>query len=540
MKRPLSEAIPEISGLSYLEPLGSGGYSDVYLYEQEMPRRKVAVKVLRVGNLDDGVRRQFVAEANAMAALADHPNIVPVFSAGETDDGRPFLLMSYYSRPNLSVRAAQGGLPVAEVIRIGIQIASAVETAHRAGILHRDIKPANILTSQYGAPGLTDFGIAAQLASAEAEEEDGGVSVPWAPPEVLYGTASASVRSDVYSLGATLWHLLVGRSPFEVPRGDNKAYALMRRIRDTPPPPTGRAEVPTTFERLLQQAMAKDPSARPESAIALARSLLAVEQELRLPRTDIVVLAEEQTQAVRRVIGGGEEAPTSVRTPQRVPLVPPPSPPGSRRQFVQPPPPKAPDGRAPSPAAEATSAGSAARSVDRAAAHKRELPSTIRKPVSPEIPQGGVVAEAAGETHRGARRYLVVAAAAVVIATSIAVGVALSSGSKPKAHALASTSQTTPPQDAGIAGEAIPPGTPQITATRTSAGAVQFGWTYDASLASDTFRWRTSDNARHGVTQHNSLTLSAPAGTPVCLQIKVMRADGSNAAVDWSAAKCSP
>ena len=232
---------PSIPGLSYLRKLGAGGYADVYLYEQALPARRVAVKVLRDSDLTRGVVQRFRSEANAMALL-EHPHIVPVYATGSTNDGRPYLVMMYYPRASLAERAKRERLGVAEAWRLGIQLASAVETAHRAGLLHRDIKPANVLTSQYGTPGLTDFGIAAEV--SEAEDDDTGVSVPWSPPEVLYVTQPASARSDVYSLAATVWHLLVGRSPFELPGADNSHYSLMKRIGDQPLPDTGRPPVP--------------------------------------------------------------------------------------------------------------------------------------------------------------------------------------------------------------------------------------------------------------------------------------------------------
>ena len=226
--------------------------------------------------------------------------------------------MKYYPPPNLAVRSRAERMSVEEVLRTGIQLASAVETAHRAGIIHRDIKPANVLVSQYGQPGLTDFGIAGRGGHAEDVDEDVGVSVPWSPPEVLYGQSNGDARSDVYSLAATLWHLLVGRSPFEQPGGDNSAYALMPRIRAVPVPPTGRADVPVSLERLLGHAMAKDPGSRPQTALELARGLQAVEQEQRLPRTPVVVLDEQGRTALAE---GSVVRPeldrdrTSVRTP---------------------------------------------------------------------------------------------------------------------------------------------------------------------------------------------------------------------------------
>ncbi|KGN31174.1 serine/threonine protein kinase [Knoellia sinensis KCTC 19936] len=320
MSRTAPSTAPEIPGLVYRQPLGSGGYADVFLYEQQMPRMPVAVKVLKRDGLTPAIRRQFIEEANTMAELADHPYIVQVFRSEQLADGGAYLVMKYYPPPNLATRAKRERLTVEEVLRTGIQLSSAVETAHRAGIIHRDIKPANVLVSQYGAPGLTDFGIAGRGGNQDEHDEDVGVSVPWSPPEVLYGQSNGDSRSDVYSLAATLWHLLVGRSPFEQPGGDNSAYALMPRIRATPAPQTGRADVPLSLERLLGQAMAKKPDARPQTAIEFARGLQAIEQEQRFARTPIVVLDESGHTTVAD--GGGRPAPehtdhdrTSVRAP---------------------------------------------------------------------------------------------------------------------------------------------------------------------------------------------------------------------------------
>jgi serine/threonine protein kinase len=264
-----------------VRPLGTGGYAEVMLYDQALPARKVAVKVMKEAALSAEAVARFAAEANAMAQL-EHPHIVPVYSVGTTPDNRQYIVMMYYPRPNLSQRVKTERLSVAEVLRIGIQIGSAVETAHRAGILHRDIKPANILTNQYGTPGLTDFGIAGQ---ASAKGDDVGVSVPWSPPEVLYATAPASIRSDIYSMASTLWHLLVGRSPFEIVGGDNSAFALMKRIRDNPPPATGRPDVPPSLEALLRAGMSQQQLGRPATMLEFLRSLQSIEQELRLQPT---------------------------------------------------------------------------------------------------------------------------------------------------------------------------------------------------------------------------------------------------------------
>jgi serine/threonine protein kinase len=331
MSRPTqTTGAPQLPGLVYVQPLGSGGYADVYLYEQQSPRMPVAVKVLRAEGLTDAMRRRFAEEADTMAQLGDHPYIVQIFRAGTSLDGRPYLVMKYYPPPNLARRARLQPLTVDEVLRTGIQLASAIETAHQAGVVHRDVKPANVLVSSYGAPGLTDFGIAGRGASlsrgpggaereARAEPTDVGVSVPWAPPEVLYAAGEGTERGDVYSLAATLWQLLVGRSPFEVPGGDNTAYALMPRIRSLPVPATGRPDVPASLERVLAQAMAKDPAHRPARAVDLARQLQAVEQELRLPRTPLVVLDQRgDAEEVGAGPAGDDDDRTRVKNVQQV------------------------------------------------------------------------------------------------------------------------------------------------------------------------------------------------------------------------------
>ncbi|WP_252976148.1 protein kinase [Janibacter melonis] len=126
-----SPPAPRIPGLEHVRRLGAGGFADVHLYRQELPRMLVAVKVLRTAAGD--LREQLVAEANTMAELAEHPYIVTVLRADVTDDGRPYLVMAYYPGTSLAARARRSPLSVAETLRAGVQLASAVETAHRAG-----------------------------------------------------------------------------------------------------------------------------------------------------------------------------------------------------------------------------------------------------------------------------------------------------------------------------------------------------------------------------------------------------------------------
>lgn len=287
-------AAPEIPGLTFVALLGSGGFADVYLYEQFTPARRVAVKVLRFESLSADTLDRFRAEVNAMAQL-EHPHIVPIYWVGETSAGHPYFAMTYYPRGNLAERAKRRTLDVAETIAVGVQLSGALETAHRAGILHRDVKPANVLVSQFGMIGLADFGIAARLAGAE----DSSFSVPWSAPEVLDGTSLGSIASDVYGLAATLWHLLVGRSPFVVPGGDNAADALTARVLSLPPPSTDLDEVPIGLDRLLRQGMAKDPDERPKTILEFARALQSVQRASRLSRTELVLAADDATSLVR-------------------------------------------------------------------------------------------------------------------------------------------------------------------------------------------------------------------------------------------------
>lgn len=290
---------PVIPGFAFVEHLGSGGFADVFLYEQQWPRQRVAVKVVRPDvPLTDREKYLFTAEANAMARLADHPYIVSVITAGVTaEGGRPFLVMRYCPPPDLGIRVRSNPMAPVDAVATGIKLASAIETAHRSGILHRDIKPSNVLVTTYHEPALTDFGIAGHMADVEGDN-DVRISYPWSPPELLDGRSNGSVASDVYSLGATIWHLLVGRSPFSIPSGDNSTRALSARILHAAPPATQRPDVPPALDRLLQQCLAKRPEHRPSSALELARALQRIESAAGWARTAVAVEGDRPDSSV--------------------------------------------------------------------------------------------------------------------------------------------------------------------------------------------------------------------------------------------------
>ncbi len=301
---------PAIPGFTYIQHIGQGGFADVFLYEQEWPRQRVAVKVVRPDvPLTDREKGMFTTEANAMARLTDHPYIVSVVTAGTTspqEGSRPYLVMRYCPPPDLGQRVQVKPMGVSEAVATGIKLASAIETAHRSGILHRDIKPSNVLVTTYSEPALTDFGIAGRMHEVEADT-DVRISYPWSPPELLDGRSNGSVASDVYSLGATIWNLLVGRSPFSIPNGDNSSRALTARILHTTPPRTQRPDVPPALDLLLQQCLAKEPEHRPASALELARALQRIEAQEGFPRTMIAV--ETDLPAVQNVaVASGDDA----------------------------------------------------------------------------------------------------------------------------------------------------------------------------------------------------------------------------------------
>lgn len=291
MARRLPSQPPNLPGFSHIHILGSGGFADVFLYEQNMPRRQVAVKVMLSEVVNDTVRQMFQAEANLMAQLSSHPSILTVYQASVASDGRPFLVMELCSAA-LSQRYRSERLPVAEVLRIAVRIGSAIETAHRAGVLHRDIKPSNILLTAYGHPVLSDFGIAATLSESD-DREAVGMSIPWSAPEVLMDETAGTVASEVWAYAATVYSLLAGRSPFEAPGESNKSSDLISRINRAKPQPIDRGDVPQSLERVLQRAMSRKPESRPSTVLELVHELQAVETELGVPQTPVEVAMDD-------------------------------------------------------------------------------------------------------------------------------------------------------------------------------------------------------------------------------------------------------
>lgn len=312
MTSRLPSAPPILPGLAYIRPLGSGGFADVFLYEQDMPRRNVAVKVMPSDVRDPDLRRMFNAEADVLAHLSAHPAIVTVYQAGISADGRPYIVMEYCPG-SLAQRYRIERLPVEEVLAVGVRMSSALESAHRAGLVHRDVKPSNILITTFGAPVLADFGISSSLLRATADEVL-AMSIPWSAPEVIAEQTAGTIASEVWSLGATVYSLLAGHSPFERrERGQNTKEQLRRRIARASYTLIPRPDVPASLQTALATAMSRDPERRQGSAREFGETLRDIQLELGFAPTPLEIPDDEWSGASGPVDFGD----TTLRGPAR-------------------------------------------------------------------------------------------------------------------------------------------------------------------------------------------------------------------------------
>ncbi|PZU41014.1 MAG: serine/threonine protein kinase [Microbacterium sp.] len=542
-KRPPAPP-PQLPGFTYLELLGSGGFADVYLYEQQLPRRRVAVKVLLPDRLTTGSAEEFTAEANVMAMLSTHPAIVTIHQAGVAGDGRPYLVMEYCPKPNLQVRYRAEPFSVAEALRTGIQVAAAVETAHRAGVLHRDIKPANILVTEYNRPALTDFGIASSDATGAGASA--GLSIPWSPPESFADAPQSGPRSDVYALGATLYSLLAGRSPFETPGRRNTGADLIERIVSQPLPPLERPDAPRALVGVLERAMAKNPGDRFDSAVAFARALQKVQIELAHSVTPIDILDDAPAAPDE---ADDDDGLTRVRgivsiDPQTSPAAGPTRPSAFGAPAAPP--------LSGAPVASSTTDAVAPVVVDypgetvlRAdASHASAAPpdpaadSTLRRPVSvapaasqAPSPASPPAAPAVVRRRRGVWVAVGVAAALVIVGGVVTASL-LTGGDA----AEPSASPTAAPVD--VVGAAVP--TPTDLTGRVSDAGVVFTWTNPDPRSGDLFLWRIDAPGQEEAltsTDQSTVTVPADAGA-TCIEVLLRRADGQ--ASQTPATGCAP
>ncbi len=255
--------------------IGAGGMSVIFLGRDEVLDRPVAVKVLRGGFEDSGVGARFRREGRTAARLS-HPNVVQVYDAGEDELDEhevSYIVMEYIPGGDLGKLVAEKGpLKEKELARIGADVASGLAHAHNKGIIHRDIKPQNILIDDYGRPKLADFGVARALGATESTQTGSYLgTASYSSPEQLRGE-EATPKSDIYSLGCTLYEAAVGEPPFF---GGPLAVANQQLTKSPPPPRTRGVSLSEPFEALILDCLAKDPADRPSAAGLQERLLRA-------------------------------------------------------------------------------------------------------------------------------------------------------------------------------------------------------------------------------------------------------------------------
>ena len=275
-----------------VELLGVGGMGEVYRARDRQLDRDVAIKILPLVFTRDADRLvRFDREARILAAL-NHPHIGAIYGL-ERVDGVPALVLELVDGPTLAERLSEGALAVTDAIGIALQIADALEAAHRQGVIHRDLKPANIKVTSTGLVKLLDFGL------AKAAEHDDGSPLPasstppvtMSRPGAVLGTAAymspeqargeaVDARSDLFSLGAVLYEMLTGRRAFS---GDAVSAILRAILNDTPQSPRAiNPGVPVALEAIVMRLLAKDQEARPQRAADVRKDLQRVVRDLDL------------------------------------------------------------------------------------------------------------------------------------------------------------------------------------------------------------------------------------------------------------------
>lgn len=276
----MATTTPVIAGYGDLTEVGRGGFAVVYRAHHAVLDRDVALKVMANANLDEASQRRFERECHAMGKLSWHPHIVPVYDAGATDEGWPYLAMAYLERGSLGDKLQRDGrFSANEALHAGVQVSGAMQAAHDSGMLHRDVKPENVLIDPLGDCRLSDFGIAA-LSDQSVRTDSGQLlgSVLHASPEVLSGRR-ATERSDVYSLASMLFELLSGAPAFYRPDDESIVAVILRATSELVPDLRDRG-VPEPVAALVRRAMDKDPAARPATARQLGEDLQRAQHAL--------------------------------------------------------------------------------------------------------------------------------------------------------------------------------------------------------------------------------------------------------------------
>ena len=322
----------QIAGCRIEAVAGRGGMGVIYRAVELRLQRPVAVKLIAADRAADAAFRERFERESRLTAAIDHPNVIPVYAAGE-DAGRLYLVMRYVAGTDLrSLLERERHLAPGRAAGIVAQVGAGLDAAHEAGLVHRDVKPANILIAGGGHVYLSDFGITRLVDSETTRltDSDGWVgTVDYMAPEHLEG-AHTDARTDVYALGCVLYTALTGIPPF---RRDSVPATITAHLQEAPPRPSRTAGVPEAFDPVVARALAKRPADRYPSAGDLGRAALAAARGERV---------SDAEQSVAR----GSAAPPPAPAPPPYPVAPPPPP--------EPPTSTAPTRHRPAPAAPPT------------------------------------------------------------------------------------------------------------------------------------------------------------------------------------------
>ncbi|MBV8762527.1 MAG: protein kinase [Deltaproteobacteria bacterium] len=277
----------QIGQYRILRTIGAGGMGTVFLGEHQLIGSRAAVKVLHPSlSMHKQIVERFFTEARAMAAIHD-PGVVQVFDFGYSVDGTAYIVMELLEGEPLSARLDRlDVLPVGHALRIARQIAGSLDAAHATGVIHRDLKPDNVfLVRDPEALGgartkILDFGICKLGVGGDARVTQTGVMLGtpvYMSPEQCRDSATIDHRSDIYSLGAVLFHMLTGRPPFD---HDSVGELIAAHLHETPQRPGHYAELPETVDALVMACLAKDPAERFKSMGELQGAIDAVLQTL--------------------------------------------------------------------------------------------------------------------------------------------------------------------------------------------------------------------------------------------------------------------
>jgi len=282
-----------ITHFKIISPLGSGGMGEVYLAEDTRLSRKVALKLLPTHvTQDQKYLRRFAQEARTIAALS-HPHVCAIHEVAETEDGGHCIVMEYVEGETLRKRLNSKRIAVREAVDIGIQVASALQAAHTAGIVHRDIKLENIMQRRDGYVKVLDFGLAklTEQQDSHVDPEAATRALLNTSPGVVIGTVSymspeqarglpVDARSDIWSLAVVLYEIVAGQRPFVGTTATDVIIALAER--DPAPLSSHAPDVPAKLEHILKKALAKNREARYQSAADLLLALKSLKHDLEI------------------------------------------------------------------------------------------------------------------------------------------------------------------------------------------------------------------------------------------------------------------